>query len=217
MITKPIRTLLYLFIPLFALKAHASQIVNPATNSVPLNITVTTVTWSNGATTSGVNGSSVTWAGNIAFSSTSLYGIVGSSVPDNALAGNVGEFVSSVVGATSLTTSGHYGDITTISLTPGDWDVTAFGVFSLNGGTSTGNAFIFLSTLSGDDGTEVNTTLQTVLVTTGQANGTLAFTYSIPSYRFELRTTTTYRLKAAGNYTGGPPTVSGRLTARRIR
>jgi len=57
----------------------------------------------------------------VAFSPTTG-GIIGTTTNDNASAGNVGEYVASTVGSTSITTTTQT-NITTISLTAGDWDV----------------------------------------------------------------------------------------------
>jgi len=62
-------------------------------------------------------------ATSLTFSSTS--GIIGTTTNNNAAAGSVGEFISSVIlvgSAVSLTTSTQ-ANITSISLTAGDWDV----------------------------------------------------------------------------------------------
>jgi|LakMenEpi03Aug12_release.lakeMendotaPanAssembly.Ray.scaffolds.fasta_scaffold204092_4 hypothetical protein len=55
----------------------------------------------------------------------SVAGIKGTSTNDSAQAGSIGEFVSSAVGSLVAFTSGSAKDITSISLTAGDWDITA--------------------------------------------------------------------------------------------
>ena len=50
-------------------------------------------------------------------------GIIGTTANDNANAGSVGEFVTALFAAVSVGTAA--GDIGTISLSPGDWDVVA--------------------------------------------------------------------------------------------
>ncbi len=61
----------------------------------------------------------ITGASSIAFSSTS--GVIGTTTNNNAAAGSVGEFVTA--NASSGLTSGALTNITSISLTAGDWDV----------------------------------------------------------------------------------------------
>ena len=67
-----------------------------------------------------------------------LKGIVrfkGTTTNDNALTGNVGEYVESVVEGANAGASTQFGDATSIILTAGDWDVTLIGEITINGGT----------------------------------------------------------------------------------
>lgn len=86
----------------------ASASFGPVTLSLPQSI----------ATTSNVT------FGSVAFSPTTS-GIVGTATNNNASTGKVGEFISSVVliGAAVPLTNNTQTNITTISLTAGDWDV----------------------------------------------------------------------------------------------
>jgi hypothetical protein len=62
--------------------------------------------------------------------------IAGTNTNDSAAAGYVGEYVSSAVTATNYGATGVWGDLTSISLTAGDWDVTALLGLSENSSVS---------------------------------------------------------------------------------
>lgn len=141
-------------------------------------------------------------------------GIVGTTTNNNVQAGSVGESVSSVQGAASVPTSGQYGDLTSISLTAGDWDVTGMVQFNANGATVT-VIIMGISTTSGNSSTGL---------TAGSAvsNGpppvvTYDVNLSVPPLRFSLSGTTTIYLKYFSTYTVAVPLAAGRLSARRAR
>lgn len=91
----------------------------------------------------------VTFSGSIQPSTTA--GIVGTTLADSANAGSVGEFISSSipVGSAVSLTSNTATNITSISLTAGDWDV--WGTVTTNpAGTTTTSSFTgAISTISG--------------------------------------------------------------------
>ena len=135
-------------------------------------------------------------------------GIVGTTTNNNAQAGSVGEFVSSSV--TSVTAGTTATDITSISLTAGDWDIT----ISVNsaGVPATSPAFrIGLNTTSvtfPSDSQESCFCWQDVTV------GVMAGT--IPNMRKSIAATTTFYL-IGQSYTTANTAVQGRLSARRRR
>lgn len=149
---------------------------------------------------------------------TNLFGtstIKGTTTNDNALAGNIGEYVESVVALTNFPGTSNYGDLTSISLTAGDWDVTGI-IFLANNGSVTSTYHFGISTTSGNSATglvEGSNSYDFVLGVTAAGNVTSA----IPSYRQSFSTTTTVYLKYRASYTGGPPQAAGRLSARRMR
>ena len=144
--------------------------------------------------------------------------VVGTTQADSAPSGRIGEYVSSVItGATSFPTSTQFGDLTSISLTPGDWDVNIIGRWVRNGGTTT-NFYFGISTASGnsfpseqpgDNEAGMN-----------GPTGLPAFddiTVAVPSYRISLNATTTIYFKYFATYTVATPKAQGRISARRIR
>jgi hypothetical protein len=141
--------------------------------------------------------------------------IPGTATNDNAAAGKVGEYIESVVGPVNFAASGSAGDITSISLTAGDWEVTA-SIISIAGTVSTSSFRIGVSTTSGNS-------------LTGLVNGSnylfdqRAFTagdissLTISGYRASLAGTTVHYLKGIANYGGTTPAAYGRISARRMR
>jgi len=154
----------------------------------------------------------------ITISAAQAVAIRGIATSGNAAAGFVGEYISSSVSsasAVSATGTSQWFDVTSISLTAGDWDVSLVHAMILNGsvttaatsgiGTATGNSSTGL--VQGDN--RLNFTPSTT--STGDVG------VSIPSYRVSIASTTTYYLKALYVYSAGTPQSYGRISARRVR
>lgn len=139
-------------------------------------------------------------------------------VPDFTVygAGGTTEYKESVISAfTNFPTTGQYGDLTSISLTSGEWDVSAILQANLNTGTSVTNPRVGISTTSGNSATglvEGENLIEFLPPTSASNNGS-----TVPSYRMVLTSTTTVYLKMLITYSGGQPRAKGRLSARRIR
>lgn len=146
---------------------------------------------------------------------TGAISILGTGVANNAAIGYVGEYINSYSGAgTNFPTSGQYGDLTSISLTAGDWDVTAILVGFSNGTTTFTEMRGGISVTSGNsatglaEGDNLLFALPSLVIDTG---------ISIPNYRINISGSTTVYLKYRGAYTGTAPQALGRLSARRMR
>lgn len=130
------------------------------------------------------------------------------------LTGNIGEYTESVVAVVSAGTSGQWADTTSLSLTAGDWDVS-LTMFAQDQGATITVAEYGISSTSGNSSTGLvmgsNYSLLAKGYTANQAAG------SIPSYRVSITGTTTYYAKSNLTYTGGPPVLWARLSARRWR
>jgi len=76
--------------------------------------------------------------------------LIGTTTNDNAAAGQVGEYVSSTItgGASVALTPGVATNITSISLTAGDWDVSIMGYFTGTPTTIFNNAYVAATTSS---------------------------------------------------------------------
>ena len=148
-------------------------------------------------------------------------GIVGTTTNDDTNAGNVGEVISSVVlsgSAVSMATNTTK-DVTTISLTAGDWDV--WSELWINSAASTQITFI---------GFGINTTSATLIsVPTLSASYTqlvgVTYTSGGTGYpvsntavcRLSLSGTTTVYLSAKLTFTVSTASTYGKILARRRR
>lgn len=140
----------------------------------------------------------------------------------SAVTGEIGEYVESVIpigSAVSLTTNTAK-DMTTISLTAGDWDVDA--MFGITGGSTT----IFVNEMGCISSGATNTMDFTNGRFAGEASGGSAYvsnsavggkTLNVAPVRFSLSTTTTIRAIAYFQFNTSTAAVYGILRARRIR
>lgn len=142
----------------------------------------------------------------------------GTATNDSAATGFVGEAVRSAVAdsaAVSMTGSDQYTDVTSISLTAGDWDVTGVIGFTANGAT-VNECRIGISSTSGNSGTGLSFG-DNVVSTGAQPTASTDSAGYIPQYRVSISSTTTYYLKARMNYSVATPKAYGRISARRRR
>jgi hypothetical protein len=143
--------------------------------------------------------------------------IVGTTTNDSATAGYVGEYIESVIATVPVNAvTGQYKDVASISLTAGDWDVTALADFLHAGGSSVTYWLLGISITSGNSGTGlVDGSNFTATITAATITNNVC--QAIPSYRISLSSTTTVYMKVFLNYTIATPNVSARLSARRVR
>jgi hypothetical protein len=144
----------------------------------------------------------------------------GTATNDSAASGYIGEYIESVIGSTSVPASGTYGEVTSITLTAGDWDLNATVEFFANSATITGADLEFLiGTAAGDNvtgGVEGSSYFQ--LIPPSGGTGYNYVSGAIPGLRKSIAGTTTYYLKVyPGTYSAGTPKVRGRISARRVR
>lgn len=136
----------------------------------------------------------------------------------SAAAGEIGEYVESVIAsgsATALTTATAK-TVTSISLTAGDWDVDCIGYFIYGVSTSVTGQIIGLSL-----------TTNTLDVTPGRfvelgtpaqvPTNTVVSGIGVPPYRFSLSGTTSIFLIAQGTFTVSTMSAYGIIRARRAR
>lgn len=139
-----------------------------------------------------------------------------------SLPGSLGEFASSTVaaGAAVALTAATSADITSISLTAGDWDVSGQADFVLAGVTATlFQSGISLTTATlpaqaGGSGLGTDALVGVPLLTT-----LLSATYSqnIAPVRLNIAVTTTVFLVARAAFSAGTTTGYGTIRARRAR
>lgn len=142
--------------------------------------------------------------------------IRGTVTNDNAAAGFVGEYnETNITTLTNFPTSGQFGDFTSISLTAGDWDVTAIGEIQRNGATAD-DYILGISTTSGNSGTGLTIGLTRVFQD-NSVNGLGFFSLITPTVRLSLSTTTTVYFKYFADYATATPKLRGGIKARRVR
>lgn len=142
----------------------------------------------------------------------------GTTNNDSAAAGNVGEYMSSSTAAgmtASFPATGVFGDLVSITLTAGDWDVTfcAGG----NGGSVNSSISFGLSATSGNSTSGLvvgQNWYDTVLPPVSGVNNAI---YCIPNFRVVLTGSTAYYGKYLANYSGTIPKAGGTISARRRR
>lgn len=138
----------------------------------------------------------------------------GTTTNDNAAAGYVGEFVTSTLAsgsAISLTTN-VVANVTSITLTPGDWDVfgavnyahSAATTSNYSGGTSTTSATL------GSQGTYFTLPF-------GVSASSAAVRQAVPTVRISVSVNTIVYLVALATISGGTVSAHGTINARRVR
>lgn len=146
-------------------------------------------------------------------------GISGVTDASSAGSGIVGEVVSSTISTyTNYITTATYQPITSISLTPGDWEITAFGTLNSNTATITAasNCIFVISTTTASaagstEGLNISYIPQAALLgTSKESTGSISMNVSINS-------NTTYYLNTQATFTLGNPQYVGSLKARRLR
>lgn len=181
------------------------------------NLDAGSTPWTNVSTTNltATNITPTTIDGNIAFDSTSTHGIRGTVAADNAAAGNVGEqFLATAFSAGNAAGTNVFGNICSVTLTAGDWDVTGQAVFFLNGATVTACEGA-VSLFSGNTRTDHNEGDNVML--TFPPTAAIDNCVCIANWRVNVTTSTNVFLKGLFTYSAGTPQMGGRLSARRIR
>lgn len=139
---------------------------------------------------------------------------VGTATNNNAAAGSVGEFISSVIASGGAVTqlSNAASDLTSISLTAGDWDVWGNVVFQTVG-VAAAQALGWSSLASA---TVPDSSLWSQI---NLATGTLAATTAINilQKRYSLAGTTTIFISGFLGNSSGNGTICGGIYARRVR
>ncbi len=147
--------------------------------------------------------------------------LLGTNTNDDAASGRQGEYLESLVSSlTSVGATNTYSDATSLTLTAGDWDISAFVVVGSAGATFTSvDIEMGISTTSGNSGTGLVNGINYAVFSIG--TNLLSFggiPLNVPSYRVSLSGSTTFYQKLfVDHYTAGNPKYQCRLSARRIR
>jgi len=143
--------------------------------------------------------------------------IPGTGTNDNADAGNVGEYISSTVlagSAVGLTTA-TAANVTSISLTAGDWDVWGAVANTVGAGTTTSLVVGWISTTSATQPTSPNEGAYASDSRAVAANGVV--TMPVGSKRISLASTTTVYLGVRADFAVNTMAAYGFIGARRRR
>lgn len=208
-----------------------STIVNTGTLTLPTSTdtlvgrattdTLTNKTYSSGVVTGTFTGTP-TYSGLITFSGgispSQTIGIIGTTTNNNANAGSVGEYVTA--NATGVAaTSGVNLNVTSISLTAGDWEIDGLIATFPAGGTTT--SFVIggisvgsavFSTINAGPPQFDNVALHSSAIPAGAQ-----FQEVVPNTRLTLAATTTVFLVMSVTFATSTMQVGGSIRARRVR
>lgn len=144
--------------------------------------------------------------------------VEGTNTNDSAAAGYVGECIESEIlsgSAVSLTT-GTGANVTSISLTAGDWDVWGSVIFAAASGTTSSVHIAAVNTTSATAPTPPNKGGYTNLTTTF-TTGVQTSSQSAGHRRYSMASTTTVYLIAQASFATSTMTAYGYIGARRVR
>lgn len=153
-----------------------------------------------------------TFTTSIAFTPTTG-GVIGTASADNASTGIVGEFVIGTNSSGTALTSGVAVNVTSISLTAGDWDLWGNTLLSVGSTTTISIAVCQITTTSATIGTDYLRGSMTLPV----AAGATELSIPTPTVRITIGTTTTVYLVASANFAVSTLSVFGYINARRSR
>lgn len=173
------------------------------------------VLWNGTGGTSIKDGTGITSASAGLLTRSAGISISGTNTNDSASSGYVGEHVSASVAsgsAVSLST-GTAKDITSISLTAGDWDVRSSVYFSIAASTVVSQV---VTSISGTTNT-LDTTVGKFTNDNFPSGPATEVSRHLPNYRLSLSGTTTVYLVARGTFTTSTLSAYGLISARRVR
>jgi len=138
--------------------------------------------------------------------------LYGTATNNSASAGQVGEYVSSLVSAGVTLSNNTTKNVDTLSLTAGDWDVEGNVNYIVSAGTVTATSAGITSTSATipSDGTEVYDGNMSTLTSFNNS-------VTLPRKRISVTSTTNVYLVARMSFSAGSVTVTGSISARRVR
>jgi hypothetical protein len=153
-------------------------------------------------------------------SGTGAVAMQGTVTNDSATAGYIGEYVSSIVASSAVSlTSGTAVNLTSFSLTAGDWDVWSEAWFNAAASTTISELATSITVASGSFPGSPQDGVSTVVLGTYAAGLSRSTAIGVPSApaRVSIGATTTYYLNAVAQFGVSTLTAGGKICARRRR
>jgi hypothetical protein len=148
-----------------------------------------------------------------AYANATVGQIPGTTGTTQPAAGFVGELISSGDVTITFATSATPQNITSITLTPGVWDIEALAFHNGNGSTSSSDWRTQIGTTSGS----INTGMVRPVFETRRPSGLDQMVmHTIPRTRVAIAANTTYYLNGQATFSGGVFQCTGRIEARRV-
>ncbi len=143
----------------------------------------------------------------------------GTNTNDSAAAGYVGEYIESsiAIGSAVSLTSPNASNVTSISLTAGDWDVSADVTYNAAATTNFTLAFHSISNTSGTQDSTTGAAYNAYRFPTGNVPAAGFNTAGVGPVRKLLSATTTIYLVAQATFTVSTMSAYGIIRARRVR
>ena len=140
--------------------------------------------------------------------------LLGTNTNNNASAGYVGEYVESVVlsGAAVSLSNATVANMTSVSLTAGDWDVYENLTYNISVGATIVGGGISTTSATLPDASVQSAYTNNAAATLGQGTG-----ITLPMRRISIASTTTVYATAYAYFAAGTVSVYGKLSARRAR
>lgn len=175
------------------------------------------VSWRNGANSADINAIAVNSSNQVVIGSGSTgVAMQGTTSNNSAASGNVGEYNSASAASSAVPlSSGAANNLTSISLTAGDWEVSGIAAIQPAAGATISQVWTYISVTSATLGTDVlanGATLHTLPFTTGNLQQ-----IATGVARISLASTATVYLQAYPAFSGGTVTGGGGIRARRVR
>lgn len=142
--------------------------------------------------------------------------LAGTTTNNNAAAGNVGEYISSVVASPGITLTNNIpANVTSISLTAGDWDVSGEAWINVGAGGATQiTAAITSTSATIPAGPAVGISRAQMMVAIPVSTNQMM---PLSGTRVSIAATTTFYLVAFAAFPSGTTTAYGKMEARRRR